>query len=641
MKLPIRPRLCLLALLLPAAACGSGGQGYLLDGDAAPSVGWAAPLAAVEIAPGGSVELRWTADDPDSQATSRLVAVGLDVASAIPLVTGVSEQDGAELSFEWSPPPGTEGTYRIDAFVDDGSTEVVASAPGTVRVGAPEAALAGAAALSEGGDIGTLAVFEDGSFVTTGMVSAASGPVHFGSGGPNATTLTSAAEAAYVAKYSSAGEFLWVARTDVGQPAAAFSGGGLDARSIPWDVVPLGDGGCIVDYGFHGVLTVGLGEAQEATYATPSDEPRELLVAYDAAGSVRWSRLAYDSFDAFAGSGPGALALAGPDVLVMTATKQGELVFDLAGADMTVLEDTDAENYVAAFTTDGEFVFASHVVDDPLSEFELVRLVADADGFWLAGTFADTVTFGAGGPNEATLTPTSEFYGLFLAHFDLGGSLRWVRHVGGVVPDEEGDADNLWVNGLQVGTNGETWLLTSTMVDGTYVFDPGGPSELTVSPSEDHAAIGLARFDAGGELDWFLPMTSTNWVGGSDEVFLDGLAALPGGDVGLATLFEGQLLGLGDVPIDSELAPGLGSILVARVGLDGGVVWALNDGGDGGEPELRGLVALPSGSLLVYGSISAYDDPLVLGTNGAEPEILVPLGESSVFGAVYDAAGDF
>jgi len=54
-----------------------------------------------------------------------------------------------------------------------------------------------------------------------------------------------------------------------------------------------------------------------------------------------------------------------------------------------------------------------------------------AGNLYVVGDFSRDATFGAGEPNETTLSVIEE-HDLFLARYDSGGSLQWVRQLGGI-----------------------------------------------------------------------------------------------------------------------------------------------------------------------------------------------------------------
>lgn len=213
--------------------------------------------------------------------------------------------------------------------------------------------------------------------------------------------------------------------------------------------------------------------------------------------------------------------------------------------------------------------------------------------------------------------PTVEFDGqvlsglgssdLFVAKYDAGGTLQWIRRDGGSMADEG--------RGIVLTSSGE--VVVSGSFQGTAVF--GGDTLV----SEGLSDVLLVSYDANGNVLW------AQRYGGAGDDRANKLAALPGGDV----VAVGDLQASVDFGGTVLTAAGLGDAFVARFDAMGSAVWAVRAGSAATFAVDQAFDVVPdaNGDLLVCGEITGPSD-----IGGIT---LVPNGGIDLFIARFDGAG--
>jgi len=220
----------------------------------------------------------------------------------------------------------------------------------------------------------------------------------------------------------------------------------------------------------------------------------------------------------------------------------------------------------------------------------------------VTGYFTRTATFGAGQPNETSLTAV-DLSDVFIARFDSDGGLLWARSAGSD-QEETGLA-------VAVGDDGSCFL-TGRLSFAEVVFGLGEPNETPIL-SGDYGF--LARYQADGSLDW---------------------AIESGQGVGLATMDDG-----GAVVVSRE--EGWMRHALVRVDAQGAETWRQElSWGSGIVSDVRvtGLAAGGPGDglLAVGGSLSRS---LTFDPGGPGQKTIEPQDSTDLFLAAYSASGQF
>ena len=212
--------------------------------------------------------------------------------------------------------------------------------------------------------------------------------------------------------------------------------------------------------------------------------------------------------------------------------------------------------WIARYQVDGTLVWARRVADSCADTFLWALDVAPDNSVVVGGRFSGDLTFGAGAPNEITISPIGgDSAGLYFARFAEDGTFLWAArttdavgweriddiaigdstvYIGGYftgvltfaprLPEEItlasisqdmfvaayalGDGTLRWAR-REGGTSGEKLLAAVAIGRGVavsghvgtdMVFDEGGPNETQVHP-EHGLTVPLVRFGADGALD--------------------------------------------------------------------------------------------------------------------------------------------
>ncbi|MBI5800330.1 MAG: hypothetical protein HZA92_06320 [Verrucomicrobia bacterium] len=388
---------------------------------------------------------------------------------ASPVTFGISVVGNSPFAYQWrfnsaSIPGATNPTYSIGGVVNahtglysvliTNSFGVTLSADASLstipmRLFSPWGVTGG----GTGTDVGTgVAVDAGGNAFVTGYFT---GAAAFGT-----NQLTNAGgRDGFVAKYSAAGQLLWVRR---------FGGPGFDTLNA---VAADTGGNCYLVGTFEGNATLG---PVTFTNTSPSAYSDMAIAKLDANGTVLWSRtLGVESVNDNAHTI--ALDAAG-NVLVA-----GQSVLDtFAGSALNNL----GRVLVAKYDNAGNPLWARKGGSYSGGTYDVAQGVGtDAAGnVYLTGTFLSPVaTFGAvslanRGGSDA-----------FLQKFDASGTAQWVQHIGGPKDDR--------ANGMALDAAGNAYLagefLESLQLPGTNLLAGGTNLNLFV-----------ARFGPAGVLNW-------------------------------------------------------------------------------------------------------------------------------------------
>ena len=377
-----------------------------------------------------------------------------------------------------------------------------------------------------------------------------SGTVTFG-----ATQLTSAgARDGFLAKYSPAGQVLWV---------RALGGAGFDVvNAVAVDAA----GNCYLTGNYEGVANIGAIALPNTSASSFSDA---FIAKFDANGVVVWARSLGVAASADHGN---ALALDGAGNVIVA----GQSTFpSFSGVALT----NHGRIYVAKYDNNGTALWARKVGASGVSgQFDAATAVAaDAAGnVYLAGSFASpTATFDGG----LALANEGGHDG-FLARFDSTGGLQWVRQFGG--------AQDARANGLAVDGAGNAYVVGEFM--GAMQL-PG--TNLSTAPTDQNLFV--ARFNTTGGVDW------ARQAGGASP---DAARAVTvrGTNVFLAGYFSGAATFGGDTLVS------VGSTydaFLAQMDTNGTFAFAQQAGGQdlGGDFGL-GLAVDANGSALLVGYFS-------------------------------------
>ena len=354
-----------------------------------------------------------------------------------------------------------------------------------------------------------------------------------------------------------------------------------------WSVAVDGAGNVLVTGNFTG--TVDFGGGPLTAVGTQS-----FLVKFDAAGNHLWSQ----TF----GRGSGlSVAVDGAGNVLVTGNFTGTV--DFGGGPLVSAGGSDI--FVAKFDSNGVHLWSQRFgAPGGNGDFGFGVAVDPSGNVVVTGLFENTVDFG-GGP-----LVSAGGSDIFLAKFDAAGNHLWSQRFGGT--------ESLYFptdKPFDVAIDGAGNVLVTGFFVGPVDFG-GGP---ITSFGRD---IFLAKFDAAGNHLWSQGFGDATGGGRGDGVAIDGA-----GNVFVTGAFEGQM-DFGGGPLTAVSS----DFFLAKYDEDGNHLWSQNfsstDLDQGFDVAIDG-----AGNVLVTGQFCGTMD------FGGGP--LVSAGESSIFLAKYDAAGNY
>jgi Thrombospondin type 3 repeat/Beta-propeller repeat len=370
----------------------------------------------------------------------------------------------------------------------------------------------------------------------------------FGAGEANETTLTSAGDwDIFVAKYDPDGALIWAKRA---------GGSGLDrGNGIATDSA----GNSYVTGRFNGTATFGL--APNFTIITTVGGDDVFVAKYDPNGTLEWARRA---------GGAGAdqawgIAIDSAGHSYVSGSFSGTATFGLDFPTETTLTAAGLQDiFVAKYGAGGALVWANRAGSTGFDEGR--DIAADGAGnSYVSGNLSGTATFGAGEPNETTLSSAGGL-DTFVARYDASGALLWAKRAGGTGADD---------GGFGIALDGAGNSYASGRFRGTATFGAGEPNQTTLSSAGDLDFF-VARYDASGALVW------ARRAGGNG--FDDGLAiATDGaGESYVIGFFNSTAtFGAGEANETTLTTAGDREIFVASYDASGALAWATSAGGAG------------------------------------------------------------
>ncbi|MCX6646234.1 MAG: PKD domain-containing protein, partial [bacterium] len=474
---------------------------------------------------------------------------------------GTYDETGENVDHTWTSP----GTYLVQLRVTDDESEtdtldepveiVIFSTSGILMW----AKRAGGSTTDKVYGITTLS---DNSTVVTGWFT---GSATFGPGDPNQTILTAAdGYDIFIARYKQDGTLAWAKR--VGEPnQTILNAAGYDifvARYNPdgtlaWakragggsyyslGIAPLADDSAVITGGFSGSSTFGPGEAHQTVLTATSGGTDIFVARYNSDGTLAWAKRAGGSYYQDLSYEVTALA---DNSTVVTGAYGISATFGQGEPNATVLTSIGGTDiFIAQYNANGTLAWAKSA-GGPLNDYGSAITTLSDSTTVVTGWYAGSAVFGMGEPNQTTLNAVGGF-NIFVAHYNLDGTLAWVKGA-------EGSFVNEWGNGITTLSD------DSTVVTGGYnisaTFGPGDPNQ-TVLNSAGGYDIFIARYNTDGTIGW------AKSAGG---LYLDegsGITALSDDSTVITGVFEGSsTFGLGESAQTIVTSVGESDIFIAR-----------------------------------------------------------------------------
>lgn len=300
---------------------------------------------------------------------------------------------------------------------------------------------------------------ESDNVYVTGTFSSSS--VDFDPGGGTANLSSSGGKDIFVAKYSSAGNYLWAFKI----------GGTSDDRGYYISV----DGNNILVTGIF-QNTADFDPGGGIANLTSSGGTDAFVAKYDDSGNYQWAfKLGSTSND----GGISVIPDASGNVLVH-GYFQNTADFDPGGGTANLTSNGDYDIFLAKYDASANYIWAFNI---GAAGPDVGRVVAtDASGdLWITGYFQNTADFDPGG---GTANHTSNgAYDVYVAKYDDAGNYLCSFSIGGSGSDL----------GFDINTEGISNLFIAGAFQNTADFDPGaGTANLTSSGNYD---IFAAKYD--------------------------------------------------------------------------------------------------------------------------------------------------
>jgi len=300
---------------------------------------------------------------------------------------------------------------------------------------------------------------------------------------------------------------MFLAKLDAdGQPLWAVRGGGVD-DDLCYGISTLSDGSVITIGYFKDQALFGEGGGEETTLVetyTSTTKGDVYLARYDGDGNLVWARRAGSS----SRDEGVAVATLPDDEIAVTGFHSYYAVFGEGQINETVLEGENSALYAfaAVYDQDGLLEWATNGGGYGLTIGN--GIVALADGtFVISGMFSSTACFNAGQPDEACISNVDEF-DVFVARYEIDGSLHWVTSAGGPTSD----------SATHVVGSADTALFVTGNFGQMATFGKWEENETSLV-AEGSADVFVARYSLGGLLDWVVSGTGTSgdWGAGIVE----------------------------------------------------------------------------------------------------------------------------
>jgi len=396
----------------------------------------------------------------------------------------------------------------------------------------------------------------------------------------------------FVARLSGDGRLLWVRAI----------GGGAGSR-VSAGVTVRADGTLLVHGSYRGAPALLGADDRPVVTLPPSgkttfghERQAAFIAAYSPEGVPRVLATGTGTGD----QGVSHVAFVGDD-LVLLGSYRGKL--QIGGAGPAIESRGGEDAWLARLRPDGSAAWAT-TLGGPGNDWSGSVAATPGGAIFVSGTFEDSGVPGVGPPSPpgalfGTARPvrlrTVGKTDLFLARYDAGGEVVWATRLGGKEGDDIDDRE--LESGLAGTADGAILFAGRMPVPG----DLGAGNPPLAVPGEQRSSF-VARFDAGGRLQWVAP-------GGA--AYLRGPQVLPGGDFVVSGFIDERVRYPAAGPTQLTLTPtGRDDAFIARHDPAGRLRWATRIGGNGhaqGDAVVgaRGLVGV---ALYFKGDLSLEDD---------------------------------
>ena len=372
-------------------------------------------------------------------------------------------------------------------------------------------------------------------------------------------------------------------------------------------ITALSDNTTVLTGYFADTATFGEGEPNQTQLVSSGDDDI-FIASYSHPYSVlAWAKKVGGSgYD----QGHGVTTLS-DDSTVVTGIFSGTVTFGKDEANQTELVSAGGSDiFVARYYPNGNLAWAKRAGGNGSDSGNSITTVS-SDKTVVTGYFFGIATFGQGEVNQTQLV-TGGNWDIFVACYNLDGSLAWAKRAGGTGQWEEG----LSITSIGIGT-----VVTGYFRE-TATFGPGELHQTQLIPGGAETCF-IARYNPDGSLEW------AKRAGGTLTVIGHGITAVGTSVVVAGEFYQQATFAPGEynqTVIDSE---GYIDAFIAKYNSSGNLIWVKNAGGsmdDGG----YGVTTLSDNSTVVTGWFCATGkfgpgepNQIELTSNGAPADIFV------------------
>ncbi len=399
------------------------------------------------------------------------------------------------------------------------------------------------------------------------------------------------------------------------------------------DVVVSSDGDSIVTGSFNGSVTLGAGDPTQTTLESTSNDDL-FLARYDEQGQLLWAKRAVASGTAMAEIRARAVAVGSDGSIWVTGRFIGTALFGPGEPQQSTLDseicllmpEPCMDVFLAKYASDGTLLWARKDGGPANEDGMAVAIALNGDAI-VTGLLEDGAVFGWGQAGQSIIDigmdpPNSA---IFVARYDSGGTLQWVRRAGG---------DTMGFNsGQSVAVNSDGHALVTGYIATSAVFGLGEANQITLTSLGGNDGF-LARYDGDGNLGW-ATHAGSNSVDEGASVAVNAAGVFWTGRFSTTATF-----GVGE-PGQTQLSAtgtlGAQEGYVAHYDSSGAVLWAARFGGD--YFDTGSDIALASdGAVIVAGEFWGQGGAADFGAEQAcETVVTTPLNDAFV--AKYGADG--
>ena len=394
----------------------------------------------------------------------------------------------------------------------------------------------------------------------------------------------------------------------------AKSAGGSTGGDNGYSITTLSDNSTVVAGRIQGTATFGKGETNQTVLISAGGY--DIFVArYNPDGTLAWAKSAGGT-----GYDEGFGVTAYPDDSVaITGYFSGTAIFNKGEPSQAeLISDGTYDIFIARYYTNGVLGWARRAGGSTDDAGRSVTALSDYSAV-VAGAYTGTATFGKYETNETTLIAGGNS-DIFIARYDLNGSLLWAKRAGGT-SSEEG-------RGITALSDDST-VVTGYYSGSLVTFGPGEANETSYGTA-GNLDIFVAQYNPNGTLAW------AKRAGGTTGDYAKGITAISDNSTIVTGYFTGTAtFGLSESNQTTLTAFSSYDIFIAHYNSDGTLAWVKQAGGTGKDEGLS-VAALSDDSAVLTGYFS---DTAKFAPGETNETTLVTFGGMDIYVARYNTDG--